>query len=453
LGVEKNLFNLELFSNLEKLKSLYFSETNTTKKQEYKNQIDDLINQISNSNQNFDFEVYFSEVFHPKGGFDIVIANPPYVRQEDIKEYKPLFQKLGYRVFNSTSDLFTYFYELSYNILAPNRFSCFISSNKWMRAKYGEKLRNFFKTKTKVTNLIDFGGHQVFDATVDTNIMLFQKCEPQKEYKMSYVNIESDFTGVNLNEYAHEKQQTIKQMELSGSAWTLADDEVLALKKKIESLGIPLKEWDVKICFGIKTGFNEAFIIDTPTKERLCQEDLKSAEILKPILRGRDIGRYYYKWAKLWVIKIESGWTNKNRGKKDAGSFFKDTYPAIYRHLKTMGEKKGKGKGLYDRDDQGDYWWELRDCDYYEEFEKEKIVWQEIVRKPSFAYDTRNFYCEATTFLMTGEYLKYLIAILNSKPAAFFFKHFYAGGGLGESGYRYKKAFLNPTLRPPIFSA
>ena len=206
----------------------------------------------------------------------------------------------------------------------------------------------------------------------------------------------------------------------------------------------------MKICFGIKTGFNEAFIIDTPTKERLCQEDLKSAEILKPILRGRDIGRYYYKWAKLWVIKIESGWTNKNRGKKDAGSFFKDTYPAIYRHLKTMGEKKGKGKGLYDRDDQGDYWWELRDCDYYEEFEKEKIVWQEIVRKPSFAYDTRNFYCEATTFLMTGEYLKYLIAILNSKPAAFFFKHFYAGGGLGESGYRYKKAFLNQLPIPQI---
>jgi len=395
----------------------------------------------------FAWKLYFAEVFHEKGSFDIVIANPPYVRQEDIKEYKPLFQELGYRVFNSTSDLYTYFYELSYNILAPSRFCCFISSNKWMRAKYGEKLRNFFKTKTKVINLIDFGGHQVFDTTVDTNIMLFQKCEPQKEYKMSYVNIESDFTGVNLNEYAHQKQQTIKQMELSGFAWTLADDEVLALKKKIESIGMPLKDWGVRICFGIKTGFNEAFIIDTPTKEQLCQEDPKSTEILKPILRGRDIGRYYYKWAKLWVIKIESGWTNKNRGKEDPERFFKEIYPAVYEHIKSMGEKKGKGKGLYKRDDQGDYWWELRDCDYYGEFEKEKIIYPDIADRLSFVFENGvNFVNNTAYFLNAGN--KYLIAVLNSLLTDFYYKQI--SSQLGNEAMRAFTIFIGQIPIPKI---
>jgi len=98
------------------------------------------------------------------------------------------------------------------------------------------------------------------------------------------------------------------------------------------------------------------------------------------------------------MIKIESGWTDRNRSGKDPEKFFKETYPAIHNHLISFANKKGKGKGLFNRDDQGDYWWELRDCDYYSEFEKEKIVWQEIVRKPSFAYDNKRFYCEATSF-------------------------------------------------------
>jgi hypothetical protein len=242
----------------------------------------------------------------------------------------------------------------------------------------------------------------------------------------------------------------MKQSELDSNCFTFADETVMNLKRKIEQRGTPLKNWDVKIYRGVLTGFNEAFIIDTETKDRLCKEDPKSIEILKPILRGRDIQRYSYKWAGLWIIKIESGWTNKNRDRKEPETFFKESYPAVYKHLKTFGNTKGKGKGLYNRDDQGDYWWELRDCDYYDEFEKEKIVWQEIVREPSFAYDTKNNYCEATSFLMTGKNLKYLIALLNSKPVTFFFKQFYAGGGLGEEGYRYKKAFLEQLPIPKI---
>lgn len=389
-------------------------------------------------------------MFGIKDGFDVVIANPPYIRQENIRELKPLLQAQRYEVFNSTSDIYTYFYEKGWQVLKQNGLLCFISSNKWMRAKYGEKLRKFLKEKTVLKQIIDFNGYQVFDATVDTNILLFQKAEPSENI-VHILNIQPDFTPeTDITDYFNSHKLEIKQSEFDSNCFTFADETVMNLKRKIEQRGTPLKNWDVRICFGIKTGFNEAFIIDTETKEKLCKEDPKSIEILKPILRGRDIQRYSYKWAGLWIIKIESGWTNKNRDRKEPETFFKESYPAVYKHLKTFGNIKGKGKGLYNRDDQGDYWWELRDCDYYDEFEKEKIVWREIVREPSFAYDTKNNYCEATSFLMTGKNLKYLIALLNSKPVTFFFKQFYAGGGLGEEGYRYKKAFLEQLPIPKI---
>ena len=442
---------------IESLMDGYFSITNPEKKRALKTKIDKKIKSRYTTSEkifgykiNFDFKTIFSKVFRGKGGFDIVIANPPYVRQEKIKDQKPLLRKAGFKIFNSTSDLYTYFYEKSYQILKSEGFSCFISSNKWMRAKYGEKLRRFFKVKTTLKQIIDFNGYQVFDATVDTNILLFQKTEPSGNI-INILNIQPDFTpSADIADYFNSHRLEMKQSELDSNCFTFGDETIMNLKKKIEEKGIPLKNLDIKICFGIKTGFNEAFIIDTETKERLCREDPKSAEILKPILRGRDIYCYGYKWAGLWIIKIESGWTNRNRGKEEPEYFFKKYYPSVYHHFISYKDVKGKGKGLFNRDDQGGYWWELRDCVYYSEFEKEKIVWQEIVREPSFAYDIKKIYCEATTFLMTGKSLKYLIAILNSKPVTFFFKQFYAGGGLGESGYRYKKAFLEQLPIPKI---
>ncbi len=385
---------------------------------------------IPGPSEHFEWHINFSEAFHEKGGFDAVIANPPYIRQEDIKEYKPFLQKAGYKVYNSTSDLYTYFYEISYNILAKNRFSCFISSNKWMRAKYGEKLRNFFKTKTMVMKLIDFGGHKIFDATVDTNIMLFQKNEPQKEYQLPYVKIESDFTVDEIDEYVNQKQQRIKQSELNVSGWTLADDKVLALKKKIDKIGTPLKNWNVKIYRGIITGFNEAFIIDNVTKELLCKNDRKSNAVIKPVLRGRDIGRYHYQWPGLWMIVIPSGWTNENRGKEKPESFFKNHQPVIYEHLKRSGSDSGKGKGLYNRDDQGDYWWELRDCDYYAEFEKGKIIYSDIGEKLTFVYDESGMFCNNTCYFINSD-RKYLLAPLNSQLIDFYYRQISAQLGNG----------------------
>jgi hypothetical protein len=389
-------------------------------------------------------------------GFDIVIGNPPYVRQEKIKNLKPLLEKQKYQVFTPTADIYVYFYEKGWHLLNDTGILSFISSNKWMRAKYGNKLRNFLRDNTAVLKIIDFSGYRVFEQTVDTNIILFRKGKPANWHMVNFVEVKDDMQ--NVIEYINQNWRTIPQEKLSDNAWTLADEKVLAIKEKIERIGRPLKDWDVKIYYGIKTGYNEAFIIDTETRNRILancrdgEERKRTEEIIKPVLRGRDIGKYYYKWAGLYLIKIESGWTNKNRGKKKPDEFFKETLSSLYQYLISFADKEvqGRRKGLLNRDDQGDYWWELRDCDYYPEFEKEKIVWQEIVREPSFAYDDTGIYVEATAFLMTGNNLKYILGLLNSRPVAFFFKIFYAGGGLGEDGYRYKKAFLEQLLIPPL---
>ncbi len=381
-----------------------------------------------------------------EGGFDVVIGNPPYIRQEDLKPIKPILEKQGYEVYNSTSDIYTYFYEKGWQVLNGNGHLTFITSNKWMRAKYGEKLRKFFKEKTELKQIIDFGGHKVFEsATVDTNILVFQKnigadlrvcpnlngvcpntTDEQTNTKkgehtgspLRVLSVKSDFNhNIDLSEYFRQNAITMNQQALDEKCFTFGDDAVMRLKKKIETIGTPLKDWDVRIYRGIITGFNEAFIIDNETKESLCKEDPKSIEVLKPILRGRDIQRYGYKWAGLWLIKIESGWTDKN---KDNINYFQDSYPAIYNHLKAKGEKKGKGKGLYNRDDQGDYWWELRDCDYYGEFEKEKLIYRDVGDNLSFAYEQGKLYGNNTVyFLNTGN--KYLLAVLNSLLLSFYY--------------------------------
>jgi len=451
---------------IEEKKKILFSSTSPVEKNNIKQEIENLFNEQIKfiktidpiiEDIKFDFHIYFSEVFYQKGGFDIVIANPPYVRQERIKHLKPSLEK-AYRVFfNSTSDLYTYFYKKSYDILRNGGMLCFISSNKWMRAKYGEKLRIFLKRNTKVIELIDFSGYSVFEQTVDTNIILFQKTNPDKDHSLNFVNVKNGVDDVI--KYIQNNKQNILQEKLSDSAWTLADERVLALKEKIEKIGKPLKQWNVKIYRGVLTGFNEAFIIDTKTKDKILanckteEERKRTEEIIKSVLRGRDIGRYYYKWAGLWLIKIESGWTNKNRGKEKPEEFFKKMFPSIYQHLISFANKEfeGRRKGLLNRDDQGDYWWELRDCDYYPEFEKEKIVWQRVTQMPKFAIVSHGLYCEATTHFITcdDKIRKFLLGIFNSKYFEFAFYKFYMGGGIeGEI----KGEFIGRFPIPPITS-
>jgi hypothetical protein len=383
-----------------------------------------------------------------KDGFDIVVANPPYVRQEKIRDQKENLAKQGYFVFNSTSDLYTYFYEKGYDLLKEGGILTFISSNKWMRAKYGEKLRGFLKEKTYIKELVDFGGYKVFTATVDTNIIIFEKKHFNNDNEFFYLNVSDDFDGKDLYGYFNGNASVMSQEDLSDSAWTLADDEVLAIKKKIERIGKPLKKWGVKIYRGILTGFNEAFIIDTAKRNEILsnckteEERKRTEEIIKPILRGRDIGRYYYKWAGLWVIVIPAGWTNENKGKKEPEIFIQETFTSLTNYLKRYEEK------ARDRDDQGDYWWELRPCDYYPEFEKEKIVWAEMTNEPAFVLDNAKLYTNQTIYIMTGKNLKYITGILNSKVSHFYLTKI--AYSLSKNANRWIKQYVEQLPLPPI---
>ncbi|WRD57433.1 class I SAM-dependent DNA methyltransferase [Helicobacter pylori] len=395
----------------------------------------------------------FPEVLDDEGdflGFDCIIGNPPYIRQEQIKEIKPLLQKQYPDFYNSTADIYTYFFALSYHLLKDKGFNAFITSNKYARAKYGAKLRELLLKKTTIVSYMELNALKVFEsATVDTSIMSFIKQEPPKESLFNYYEPNPD----DKNDLKSARSLSMRQNALSTESFIFADASFLDLRDKMESVGTPLKDWDIQINYGIKTGANEAFIITTKKREEILnacktQEERKRTEkLIKPILRGKDIKRYSYEWAGEWVINTHNGYTSNLKFKIPPIDIEK--YPAIKAHLDAHYDT------IATRSDQGDTPYHLRNCAYLEDFEKEKIVYGEIVQEPRFYLDNGEcelgyFYAEATSFILTGEHLRYLLGMLHSKLITFAFKTFYAGGGLGESGYRYKKAFIERLPIPKI---
>jgi len=210
-------------------------------------------------------------------------------------------------------------------------------------------------------------------------------------------------------------QQNAYPINYTSSAWTILSPIEQSIKDKIEKYGTPLKDWNVTINYGIKTGCNEAFIIDDLTRSELIAKDPKSAELIRPILRGRDIKRYGYDFAGLYLINIECGYTNRNKGTVDAETWFKETYPAIYEHFQKIASKTTRGKGLINRDDKGEYWWELRSCAYTNDFSQQKIIWKRVGSILRFCLDDKNCLCLDSTCFLTGENILYLLAILNSR--------------------------------------
>ena len=220
----------------------------------------------------------------------------------------------------------------------------------------------------------------------------------------------------------------------SSESWVILSEIEQRIKAKIEAVGTPLKDWDIQINYGIKTGFNEAFIINGEKRAELIAQDPKSAEIIRPILRGRDIKRYGYEFADLYII------TTFPSLKIDI-----ESYPAIKQYLMSFGYDRLKQTGEKGaRKKTNNKWFETQDSiGYWEDFSKQKIMYSEIVREPQFYLDNKGeFFAEATSFIMTGSNLEYLYHLLHSKTITYFFKTFYAGGGLGGDGYRYKKVFL-----------
>ncbi|HEF9791548.1 TPA: class I SAM-dependent DNA methyltransferase [Campylobacter coli] len=446
----------------EKFKSFFsknmfefsFDEKEATKEfANLKKEYDNIFN--LESNHPFEWRFEFPEILDDDGnfkGFDLIIGNPPYIRQEELKELKSHLAK-NYKVYKGTSDIYTYFYELGFNVLKDNGVLSYITSNKYTRAGYGEALREFLLKNVKVLEYTDLNGIKVFDsATVDTSILCFEKSK-SKDNKFKYLALSNEILKTCAYDIGLYKDfAEFSQNSLSKESFTFSDENTSALKAKIERIGTPLKEWQgLNIYRGILTGYNEAFIITTEKRNEIlanCKdkaEKERTAKLIRKMLRGRDIKRYSYEWAGLWVINTHNGYKNQNGEKVEAINI--ENYPSLKKHFDEFYPQLEK------RTDKGLAPYNLRNCAYIEEFEREKIVYSEIVRKPQFYLDTKlNFYAEATSFILTGENLKYLIAFLNNDFVAFIFKTFYAGGNLGENGFRYKKAFLEKLPIPKINS-
>ena len=380
-------------------------------------------------------------MFGVTDGFDIVIGNPPYIQlQNDGGKLAKLYADCNYKTYARTGDIYCLFYERGYQLLKPNGHLCYITSNKWMRAGYGEKTREFFTKNTNPLLLIDFAGVKIFEsATVDTNILLFAKAVNEHKTLCAVTNKQNKDSVKNLSVFV---QQSGSVCEFSNSdSWVILSPIEQSIKRKIEAVGTPLKDWDIQINYGIKTGFNDAFIINTEKRDEIlsnCQteeERTRTAELIRPILRGRDIKRYGYNWANLWLINTHNG----IRGKLERVHI--EDYPAIKAHLDQYWDRISK------RADKGDTPYNLRNCAYLEDFSKPKIVWGEISDRSKFAYESDGLCVpEATTFLMIGKDLPYLLCMLNSPLAEWFFSK--VGTTTGVGTVRWKKYTILELLIP-----
>ncbi len=361
-----------------------------------------------------------------ENSFDVVIGNPPYVRQEAIKELKPLLEH-SYDVYSGTADLYVYFYELAYKMLKPNALMGYICSNKFFRAKYGEKLRALILEKMTIECVTNFEDKKVFeDAIVTSDINIFTKTIPTEDAKFKL--IEADL--VTFYE--------MKQSSLKSDGFVFLSNVPLQLKSKLEQNGIALKNWDISIKSGIKTGFNEAYIIDEKKRNELIKQDIKNSELIKPYLRGRDVGRYNYFFANKYVIFVEYN-SSENLRKE---------YPLIANHLeqyKVALEKRGQViNGQH-------HWLELDNNPqhhYCELLKKEKIIWIELSDNAKFTLDTDSHFVDMTVFFITGENLRYLLALLNSKLVFWYFNLICAQSGVGTN--RWKKTYVEQIPIPQI---
>ncbi|ECP7396850.1 class I SAM-dependent DNA methyltransferase [Campylobacter jejuni] len=404
------------------------------------------------SNHPFEWRFEFPEILDDDGnfkGFDLIIGNPPYIRQEELKELKPHLAK-NYKVYKGTSDIYTYFYELGFNVLKDNGVLSYITSNKYTRAGYGEALREFLLKNVKFLEYTDLNGIKVFDsATVDTSILCFEKSK-SKDNKFKYLALSNEILktcAYNIGLYKDFAE--FSQNSLSKESFTFSDENTSALKAKIERIGTPLKEWyGLNIYRGILTGYNEAFIITTEKRNEIlanCKDEAekeRTAKLIRKMLRGRDIKRYSYEWAGLWVI-----------GTFPSLKIDIEQYPALKQYLSQFLpriEQSGE-KGC--RKKTSNKWFETQDnIAYYEEFEKEKIVYPETTQGAYFVYDNKGIFLEKTAFFIVCENLKYLLGLLSSNLITYYYKNFSQGCKLGTKGYQYNKHALENLPIPKINS-
>ena len=390
----------------------------------------------------FEWRIEFPEVLDEDGrftGFDCVIGNPPYIQLQKMGTDADALQKMNYETYERTGDIYCLFYEMGMKLLKPEALLSFITSNKWMRAGYGEPLRKYLSEKQNVIDLINFAGYKVFDsATVDVNILTATTGNPLGQTNACSIN-KDEFDITKLSDYVQTHCQAIS---FGTDAWSILSDIELSIKNKIEAAGTPLKDWNVDIFRGVLTGYNDAFIISSEKREEILANCVDESErqrtdaIIRPILRGRDIKRYGYSWSGLWLI-------NTHNGTKDGHERINiEDYPSVKKHLDNY------WLSIEKRADKGDTPYNLRNCAYLDEFSKPKIVWAELSRTGnSFAYSDDGAMVLNTCYILSfndnnihDKELIALLGFLNSKIALFYLD--IISSKLDETGWRWLKQFV-----------
>lgn len=371
----------------------------------------------------FEWRFEFPEVLNDEGdfvGFDVVIGNPPYVQLQSIRETSKQLQRLNFKTYSSMGDLYALFYELGNQILHQRGILCFITGSAWMRTNYGQSLRTYFNEETQLLEVIDLSDCEIFEsATVLTSIVSFSKKHGESK-PIKAIRFTRNEQAKLFNLAKEVSQNHTLMAKFPESSWIILNPEANSIKEKIEAQGKPLSDWNIKINRGILTGLNEAFVIDSKARENLIKADPNSAEIIKPLLRGRDVHKYYFENSGLFLI-----------GTFPSLNLDIESYPAIKRHLeaylpklKQTGEVFTNVAGIKEKTrkkTQGE-WFETQDSiAYWEDFEKPKIIYPNMTKFLPFTLDRDGNFLNDKCFILSGENLYYLLAFLNSKVFHFCF--------------------------------
>ncbi|ARU02655.1 MULTISPECIES: Eco57I restriction-modification methylase domain-containing protein [Rhodobacterales] len=357
----------------------------------------------------FTWETAFPSVF-AEGGFDVVLGNPPYVRQEMFSGLKPYLQS-RFEVYHGVGDLFTYFFERGLRLVKPGGRLGYISSSTFFKTGSGKPLREYLLKEATIESVVDFGDLQIFDGvTTYPAILTMKRGAAAIDHELRFWKVDA-LTDANFQARWESAQAPYPQTALRAGSWELENPVLRSLREKIRAGKKTLKEVYGSPLRGIVTGLNAAFVIDTPTKERICADDPCSAELLKPFLEGKDLKRWRAEPRGLWLIKIEKGWTTRTYAETDedrAWEAFRSDYPALAYWLYPFAERARK------RTDKGDFWWELRACAYYDAFDKPKIAYKDMADRAPFHVDYAGSVMANTGYFISSDD-HHLASYLNSK--------------------------------------
>jgi type I restriction-modification system DNA methylase subunit len=371
-------------------------------------------------------------------GFNVILGNPPYVRQELFTNLKPYLQQ-HYSAYHGVADLYVYFFELGLcKLLATGGRLGYIASSSFFKTSSGEPLRRLLRQQGQIETLVDFGDWQVFEGvTTYPAIVVMQKYAPDDAKPAQFLQLTQAVP--DLAACFEESKQTLNLAQLSGSddsegaeaaEWQLEGNEASALRDKLTHDHPSLKEVFGSPLYGIKTGLNEAFVIGRATRDKLVNADPASSPLFKPFLEGKDIKRWQVESEDRWLILMPKGWTKATINmpvagvnaaqaainiiaENDAFEWLQARHPHLAAYLAPFADAARK------RTDKGDYWWELRACAYYEAFDKPKILYPDISQGNKFCFDTEGQFFGNTAYFVQTEQA-WLAALLNSRAMWFY---------------------------------